>query len=537
VDASAVIIGGGPAGAAAGRLLAAWGHRVLILHRTADRLRGLAESLPPSTLKLLAEIGVRDMVLGAGFYRSTGNTVYWGSRNRQVETFGWPDTCGFQVFRPELDRLLLESAAAGGAEVRGHSTVRAVHLDVEGARVEFEDEHGRQSVSCRYALDCSGRSGVIGHRFRQPGHRMYALVGAWHAPDRWELPDQTHTLVEATKNGWAWSVPVSPSTRHVGVMVEGVSSRAGRLRTLSEAYHTELAGATAHAELVRRASLRRVWACDASTYSAAVYAGPQFLLVGDAGSFIDPLSSFGVKKALASGWIAALVVNTCLRHPDRQSAALEFFTDWERDACAAHGRRSRDFAREAYLRYPSSFWAVRANTHTARLEGEQRADSRSMSDADAGSAPEATDDGKAGPALRPARDPDADAALEAMRDPGASAVPLTTRDPDVHAALIAIKGSPELDLTLADGARFEKHPVIRGREIVLENAFADGAAGSRGLRFWDNVDLVQLADMACRYRQVPDLFDAYCQVNGPVPLPSLLGGLSLLVAKGILRHA
>ena len=54
------------------------------------------------------------------------------------------------------------------------------------------------------------------------------------------------------------------------------------------------------------AVLRHEWACDASLYFSGAYAGPQFLLVGDAGSFIDPLSSFGVKKALASAWLAAV---------------------------------------------------------------------------------------------------------------------------------------------------------------------------------------------------------------------------------------
>jgi flavin-dependent dehydrogenase len=504
VDASAVIIGGGPAGAAAGRLLAAWGHRVLVLHKTADRLRGLAESLPPSSLKLLGEIGVRELVLRAGFYRSTGNTVCWGSRDRQVETFGSagsPETRGLQVFRPELDRLLLQSAEAEGADVRAQAIVRAVHLESQGARVEFEHDGRRQSVSCRFALDCSGRTGVIGHRFRQPGYRMYALVGAFQAAERWELPDPTHTLVEATKSGWAWSVPISGSARHVGVMVDGVWARASRSQTLAEVYRTELANTTAHARLASRASLRRVWACDASTYSAAVYAQPQFLLVGDAGSFIDPLSSFGVKKALASGWMAALVVNTCLTHPDRQSAALDFFNDWERGACAVHARRSREFAREACARCPSAFWAIRANTATP-----------------------------------PGRDTEFDVAPTMNRDADGAAAGTMNRDRDVESALKTIKDSVELDLTMGSRARFEKSPVIRGREIVLENAFADERPGGRGIRFWQNVDLVQLADMACRHRQVPELFEAYCQLNGPVPLPSVLGGLSLLVAKGILRH-
>src|SRR5438477_369 len=80
-------------------------------------------------------------------------------------------------------------------------------------------------------IDCSGRAGVIGRRFRcaQPGHRTYALVGVWER-SAWDLPDATHTLVETYEGGWAWSVPVSSTIRHVGVMVD-----AGRQ------YRTEIA--------------------------------------------------------------------------------------------------------------------------------------------------------------------------------------------------------------------------------------------------------------------------------------------------------
>jgi hypothetical protein len=49
----------------------------------------------------------------------------------------------------------------------------------------------------------------------QPGHRTYALVGVWER-DTWDLPDDTHTVVETFEDGWAWSVPISATVRHIG---------------------------------------------------------------------------------------------------------------------------------------------------------------------------------------------------------------------------------------------------------------------------------------------------------------------------------
>ena len=100
------------------------------------------------------------------------------------------------------------------------------------------------------------------------------------------------------------------------------------------------------------------------------------------------------------------------------------------------------------------------------------------------------------------------------------------------AAFERFRQAPSIHLTLADDVRFEPRPVIRDREIVLEDAFA----GARRTRFLGNVDLVTLADIACRHTDVPDVFDDYCRTCAPVPLPSVVGGLSLLVARGILHE-
>src|SRR5262245_35075106 len=135
-EVDVIVIGGGPAGAAAARLLALWGHSVRVLTKAADAGRGAAEALPPSTHKLLATVRVLDRVEQAGFYRTTGNTVWWGERHGDVERFdasaaGEPIEAalyGYQVFRPAFDRLLLTAAADAGADVVADSHVQRVHL-------------------------------------------------------------------------------------------------------------------------------------------------------------------------------------------------------------------------------------------------------------------------------------------------------------------------------------------------------------------------------------------------------------------------
>ncbi|MGH7616699.1 MAG: FAD-dependent monooxygenase, partial [Gemmatimonadaceae bacterium] len=91
------VIGGGPAGSAAARLLASWGHSVVLASRP-PRQRALAESLPPSCTKLFDEIGVRGAIDRASFMRATGNTVQWAGRDLRVEAFDF-GLLGYQVAR------------------------------------------------------------------------------------------------------------------------------------------------------------------------------------------------------------------------------------------------------------------------------------------------------------------------------------------------------------------------------------------------------------------------------------------------------
>jgi flavin-dependent dehydrogenase len=482
-----VVIGGGPAGATVGGLLASWGHSVRILARSDDPSRGLGESLPPSTHKLLSAVGVLDAVERAGFYRSTGNTVWWASNDRRVEPFD-PSrgATGFQVHRPAFDRVLLDCAERAGARVTRGVIVRRVRFG-ESASIVFEDERRRlRTISCRFVLDCSGRAGVVARRYRraEPGPKTYALVGVWQkARGAADGIDPTHTVVETYEDGWAWSVPISATTRHAGAMIDGTSPRVTAGRRIADAYRAEVAKAGHLHALLDGWSIERTWACDASLYSATVYGGPQFLLVGDAASFIDPLSSFGVKKALASAWIGAVVVHTCRTHPERTAVAIAFFSDWERETYATQLQRSRDFASEAFARHRHPFWAARAGDAAERSSLNGR--------------------------------------------PGGG--PAANRDPAMQRALEGLRERSSIAFRLADGIRLEKRPVIRGREIVLEESF-------EGMKFAANVDLVTLAKLACDHRDVPALVDAYCRSQGPVPLPNVLAGLSLLVAKGILRQ-
>lgn len=491
----AVVIGGGPAGATAARLLASWGHRVALLTRPAPR-PALAESLPPSCRKLFDRAGVRGAIDAAGFLRSAGNTVRWGGDSQRVERFA-DGEFGYQVSRDVFDRVLLAECAAAGALVTQRAIVRDVTEERDAACraiVAYDVGATHRRVAARWILDCTGRAGLLarrGWRRPEPRLRTMAIAAVWERRDGWPLADPSHTLVESYEGGWAWSVPVSETRRHITVMVDpALTTVAGRLR-LSATYQAELAKTTSLRDLVQGATLLgRPFARDASSYSAARAGEDGVLLVGDAASFIDPLSSYGVKKALASAWLAAVVVHSCLSNPSLVTPALELYDSRERAIYESLRNRLAELSREAAGAYAGGFWHDRADPV----------------------------------------DPVDPVDREIAAEPDVSAL---RADPDVLAALAELKQRPSIALRPARALERVRKPVVSGNTIVLEEHLV-APAFPDGVRYLRSVDLVAIVDLARVHDQVPDLFDAYNRAAPPAALADFLGALSVLVGKRML---
>ena len=486
------ILGGGPAGAVAAHLLAGWGFNVDLLTRP-PHARALAESLPPSVGKLLDHTGLRTPIDAAGFLRSTGNTVWWGPVADRAEPFG-EGAPGYQVPRDRFDRLLLDQAAGSGARVRRRAVVREVLAPADPGRpatVRFDTGGRARSLDARWVLDCTGRAGLTarqGARQLEPGLRTMALVGVWDRPGVWPVAEASHTLVESYGDGWAWSVPVSMERRYVAVMVDPTVTALHGRGELAAAYRRELGRTARLGPLLAGARLAgRPWARDASPYSSATPGRPGHLLVGDAASFTDPLSSFGVKKAIASAWLAAVVVRTSLEDPGLASAALELYNRRERAIMETLRARSSEFARAAAGSHAGDFWARRADREDGEVSGE----------------------------------PD----VGALR-----------QDPAVLAAFAELKGRDQVILRPASGVRREPRPAILADRVVLrEHLLLSGFPD--GLRWLRNIDLVHLLDLARTTGDVPQLFEGCRRQTPEGSLPDFLGALSVLIAQGALEFA
>ena len=131
-DYDLIIVGGGPAGSTLGTLVRKYNpsSKVLILDRARFPRHHVGESLLPSSVPVLKEMGAFEKVDRAGFPRKVGVTYIWGE-NREpwnadfstlpVETFFERNQVppgdlpfAWQILRSKYDSILLDHARSVG---------------------------------------------------------------------------------------------------------------------------------------------------------------------------------------------------------------------------------------------------------------------------------------------------------------------------------------------------------------------------------------------------------------------------------------
>ncbi|HUP52816.1 MAG TPA: tryptophan 7-halogenase [Longimicrobiales bacterium] len=492
-----VILGGGPAGCAAAALLARRGHDVGLVRPPRPPAGRLAESIPPSACRVLAELEIGEAVELAGLHPNGGNIVWWAGRTPHAETFA-DGRLGFHTDRVRLEDVLVAAAREAGTTVYDGSSARDAEECADGWRIYCVASSGTPfELRAPWTLDATGRRGVIARREGRENDRTTtttALVRRWRRPGGFGDVPPTHTLVESYADGWAWSVPLAPDVRCLTAMVD---------HRYTDVAESDL-DATLDAELTKAPHLGALrlgaeplgpaWACPASLYVASRFGRPGLLLVGDAGSFIDPLSSFGVKKALSSGWLAGVTVHTALVEPAMRETAVEFYDEREREVYRSYRGLAADFFEEAANVYGHPYWESRATASRAA----------------------------AGRPSTPAGDPGAYVDTQ---------VPVSA----VRAAFDRIRAREKLDARRGAQVRLLERPTVVGHRIVRACHLASSQV-SRGLRYVRNVDLIRLVDVAPHHRDVPDGWIAYNAGAPAVTLPDYLTALATAFAAGLLEH-
>jgi flavin-dependent dehydrogenase len=332
-----LVIGGGPAGATAGALLAQRGHKVVIVEKEHHPRFHIGESLLPANLPLLEKLGVGDAVRAVGMEKWGAEFVSpWHERKSQTFKFGdaWDKSMPFsyQVRRSEFDEILIRNAARLGAHVVEGCRVRDVAFapDHSGATVHALHEDGRtQDWKARFVIDASGRDTLLGRKLdvkrRNPKHNSSALYGHFSGAKRHAGQDEGNITIFWFKHGWFWLIPLADGVTSIGAVVWPHYLKS-REKPVKDFFLDTIAMCPALAQRLADATLSsEVEATGNFSYSCDRTHGPNYLMIGDAFAFIDPVFSSGVMLAMQGGFVGAEAVDTCLRQPAKARAAMAEF--------------------------------------------------------------------------------------------------------------------------------------------------------------------------------------------------------------------
>ena len=364
-----MIIGGGPAGTSTAIALASSGAQVTLVDRARFPRTRIGESLPPKIEPLLAALGVTKQVEQAQFARMRGTTIVQGA---SIETHEFDPTggaLGYQVERERFDALLLDRAREMGVEVREETAFTRLERDSEKVTgVSLRSAAGENSVlAAKMVVDASGVSAIVSRALgskRREAIRTVALCGYWKDTAIPADIPASNTLFETFADGWLWSVRRADGLRNVTLAFDTSSLRG----VDTTAYYLDRARNSALiAPLLKNASLAgEVAAHDATWFDSEKVCGDGWILVGDAASFIDPLTSQGVFKAIQSGLAAAAVIRTIMQRPEDTELARRYYQESQEEFHANYVDVALAFYRESpFAEEP--FWKARTSvTRRAR---------------------------------------------------------------------------------------------------------------------------------------------------------------------------
>jgi flavin-dependent dehydrogenase len=329
-----LVIGGGPAGSTIAALLAQRGRDVVLLEKARHPRFHIGESLLPFNMPLFERLGVDKEIEAIGMPKYGAEFVS-PSYDKSVmfefvNAMGNPFPSTYQVRRSQFDEILFRNAARRGARAIENCRVTAVEFQRDGTVVAAREESGRERTwRTRFVADASGRDTFLASRLgikeRSRKNNSAAIYGHFSGVQRLPGKAEGNITIFWFEHGWFWLIPLHDGATSVGAVCWPSYMKTRKISPEQFLLDT-IALCPALSERMRGTALvSPVTATGNYSYSTSRAAGDNYIMLGDAFAFIDPIFSTGVFLAMQGAFDGADTVETCLDHPRRARRALSAY--------------------------------------------------------------------------------------------------------------------------------------------------------------------------------------------------------------------
>lgn len=336
-----IVVGSGPAGAAAAYELSRAGFRVLILERASlPRYKtcggaiplNFFKTLPPRTQKTLETL--------------LTNGIYLGPRGKQFRPVITAKVAG--VMRDRFDYEFVLAAVEEGAELMDAAPV--VKVEEEPDRVVVKSRKG--TFQARYLVGADGATGGVKRCLGMGSRARPCAALEVEMTPRGKATEGNLTLVHFTliRDGYAWAFPKG-EVDSVGIASFDRDRQKVRQRLAEWAalLGYRLEGKVIHGHPIP------IWR------GPARLATKRSLLVGDAADTVDPLGGEGIRYGIISGRIAARYLGEALKAGEPISAEYSRAVYQEIQSDFVYARWLAGF----FYRFPGFCFDLWVRTHTA----------------------------------------------------------------------------------------------------------------------------------------------------------------------------
>ncbi|MEB3021527.1 menaquinone reductase [[Mycobacterium] crassicus] len=314
-QADVVVVGAGPAGAAAAAWAARAGRDVLVVDTaTFPRDKPCGDGLTPRAVEQLELLGLGEWLDSHIRHRGLRMAGFGGEVQVDWPGPSFPST-GSAAPRTELDERIRKVAEESGARMLLGVKAVGVHHDSAG-RVRSVVLADGTEVTCRQLIVADGARSTLGRALGRQWHQetVYGVAarGYLASPRSGEPWLTSHLELRspdgAVLPGYGWIFPLGNGEVNIGV---------GALATVKRPADVALRPLMSYYADLRRDE----WGFDGPVRAPASallpmggavsgVAGPNWMLIGDAAACVNPLNGEGIDYGLETGLLAAEMLDS-----------------------------------------------------------------------------------------------------------------------------------------------------------------------------------------------------------------------------------
>lgn len=322
-----IIVGAGPAGIATALTLSARGISNCIIEARLEPTRKLGEAIPPNAKPLLKKLGILHLVDAPEHIAYYGNKSCWGNNTlEQTEFIQGIHGHGYLLDRLHFEKQLRKHAVNQGCLLIAGFKLKKTIRTEQGIEVRIDNGTTTESLAAAYIVDATGRKASVSKQLGMTKHSLdsqFAVV----CKAILSTPMEHQIMVEATKNGWWYMAPQNET--ELTLMFFTLQELLPHKNEMESFIRTELEATLHLSKITSTAYLNfdNLKVMPAGTSRLDTSYGDHWIAVGDAAFSFDPISSYGITSALASGYYAGHALSSDLANEEDAMLAYGFVVE------------------------------------------------------------------------------------------------------------------------------------------------------------------------------------------------------------------